>query len=101
VENYVGSKKIVIFLCKKDLDVRYIYFFFFNCFWWTGGPFLYLFSSAAPQWTAYSGVPSHMAAHARTGSPLKAGEIAGFEHRTAGLQSGVATNEPPLLHIIG
>jgi hypothetical protein len=31
-----------------------------------------------------------MAAHPRIGSPLYAGEI-------AGLQSGVATNEPPLL----
>jgi hypothetical protein len=30
-------------------------------------------------------------------SPLWAGEIAGFEPRTAVLQPGVATNEPPLL----
>ncbi len=58
---------------------------------------LYIFSSAAPQRTAYSEVLSQMAAHLRTGSPLQAGEIAGFEPRTAVLQSGVATNEPPLL----
>ncbi len=37
-----------------------------------------------------------MAAHRRTDSPLQAGEIAGFEYRTAGLQSGVTTKEPPL-----
>ncbi len=42
-------------------------------------------------------MPSKMAAHLRTGSPLYAGEIAGFEPRTAVSQSGVATNEPPLL----
>jgi hypothetical protein len=33
-------------------------------------PFLFLFSSAALQRTAYSGVPSKMAAHLRIGSPL-------------------------------
>jgi hypothetical protein len=63
-----------------------------------GGPFLYL-SSAASQRTAYSGVPSQMAAHPRIGSPLKAGEIAGLESGTVGLQSGVVTNEPPLLPV--
>ncbi len=31
---------------------------------------LYKYSSAAPQRTAYSKVPSQMAAHLRTGSPL-------------------------------
>ncbi len=58
---------------------------------------LFIFSSAAPQRTAYSKVPSQMAAHLRTGSPLYAGEIAGFEPRAAFWQSGVATSEPPLL----
>ncbi len=38
-----------------------------------------------------------MAAHLRTGSPLRAGEIAGFEPTIAVLQSGVLTNELPLL----
>ncbi len=56
-----------------------------------------LFFSAAPQRTAYSGVPSQMAAQPRISSPLQAGEIAGFKPGTAGLQFGVATNEPPLL----
>ncbi len=72
-------------------------FFFLHCFWWNRSPYYFTFSSAAPQRTAYSEVPSQMAAHLRTGSPLQAGEIAGFEPRTAVLQSGVATNEPPLL----
>jgi hypothetical protein len=56
---------------------------------------LFIFCSAAPQRTTYSKVPSQMAAHLRTGSLLKAGEIAGFEQRTAVSQSGVATSEPP------
>jgi hypothetical protein len=56
----------------------------------------FIFSSATPQRTAYSEVSSQKAAHLRTGSPLQAGEIAGFEPRTAVLQSRVATNEPPL-----
>jgi hypothetical protein len=60
-------------------------------------PFLYLFSSAAPQRTAYSGVPSQMAAHPRIGSPFLAGEIGGYKPRTAGLQSGVVTNKPSWL----
>ncbi len=38
-----------------------------------------------------------MAAHLRTGNPLKSGEITGFEPRTAVAQSGVATNEQPQL----
>jgi hypothetical protein len=42
-------------------------------------------------------VPSHKTAHLRTDSPLYAGEIAGFEPRTAESQSGVTTNEPTLL----
>ncbi len=58
---------------------------------------VFIFSSAAPQRTAYREVISQMAAKLRTGSPLKTGEIAGFEPRTAVLQSGVPTNEPPLL----
>jgi hypothetical protein len=41
-----------------------------------------LFSSAIPQKTAYSEVPSQIAANVRTGSPL----YAGFEPGTAGLQ---------------
>jgi hypothetical protein len=53
---------------------------------------MYLFSSLTPQRTAYSGVPSQTAAHPRIGSPQLAGELAGFEPGTAGLQSGVATN---------
>ncbi len=56
-----------------------------------------LLFTAASQRTAYSEVPSQMAAYLRTGSQLKAGEIAGFEPRNAVLQSGVASNEPPLL----
>jgi hypothetical protein len=58
---------------------------------------LFIFSSAAPQRTTYREVPSQMKAHLRTGSPLRAGEIAGFEPETAVSQSSVATNEPPLL----
>jgi hypothetical protein len=58
---------------------------------------LFIFSSAAPQRTAYREVPSQMADHLRTGSPLEAGEIVGFEPRTAVSQSVVSTNEPPLL----
>jgi hypothetical protein len=56
-----------------------------------------LISSATPQRTAYCEVPSHMAAHQRIGSPLLAGETAGFEPRIVGFQSGVTINEPPLL----
>ncbi len=37
----------------------------------------FLSSFAASQRTAYSEIPSQMAAHLRTGSPLKAGQIAG------------------------
>jgi hypothetical protein len=37
---------------------------------------------------------SQKAAHLRLGSPLWAGEIARFKPGTAGLQSGVITNEP-------
>jgi hypothetical protein len=58
---------------------------------------LLIFSSVAPQRTAYREVPSKMAAYLRTGSPLKAGEIARFESRTAVSQSSVTTNEPPLV----
>ncbi len=58
---------------------------------------VFTFSSAAAQRTAYSEVPFQMAANLRTGNPPQAGEIAGFEPRTAVSQSGVTTNEPPLL----
>ncbi len=58
---------------------------------------MYLFSSAAPQRTAYSEVLSKMAAPIRIGSPLYAGQIAGFEPGITGLQSCAATNEPLLL----
>ncbi len=63
-------------------------------------PFFFLFSSAAPQRTAYSEVPSQMVYHLRTGNPLQDGEISGFQPWGPwGLQvlSGVATNELPLL----
>ncbi len=56
-----------------------------------------LYSPLPPQRTVYREVPSQMAAHLRTGSRLWAGEIAGFGPRTAVSQSGVTTNEPPLL----
>jgi hypothetical protein len=55
-----------------------------------------LVSYAAPQRKAYSEAPFQMAGHLRTGSPLKTGEIAGFEPEIAGLQSIVTTNAPPL-----
>ncbi len=54
-------------------------------------------SSATPQSSAYSGELSQIAAHLGTGNPLYAGEIAAFEPRTAGLQSGVTAKKPPLL----
>ncbi len=44
---------------------------------------------------------SQKAAHLRTGSPLWAGEIARFKSGTAGLQSGVITNEPLTLFYLG
>ncbi len=53
-------------------------FFFLNCFWWNRSPYC-IFSSAAPQRTAYCEVPSQMAAHLRINNPLQAGEIAGFD----------------------
>jgi hypothetical protein len=58
---------------------------------------LYLFSSASPKRTADSGVPSQMAAHLRTGSPLWSEGFAGFKPETPDLQLGIASNEPPLL----
>jgi hypothetical protein len=45
-------------------------------------PIVFIFSFAAPQKTAYREVPS------QTGNPLLAGQIAGFEPRTAVSQSG-------------
>jgi hypothetical protein len=58
---------------------------------------LFIFSSAALRGQPTVKLLSQMAAHLRTGSPLLAGESAGFKPRTVGLQSGVVTNEPPLL----
>jgi hypothetical protein len=45
-------------------------FFSFIFFGGLEAPFLYLFSSAALQRTAYIGVPLQMVAHPRIGSPL-------------------------------
>ncbi len=75
---------------------RFRIFFFLNCFLVEQKSLLYIFSSAAPQRTAYSEVPSQMAAHLRIGNPLYAEEVAGFKPRTAVSQCGVATTEPPL-----
>ncbi len=64
-----------------------------------GGPealFVYILLGR-PSEDAYSEVPSQVTAHLRTGGPLLAGEIAGYEPRTVSLQSGVTTIEPPLL----
>jgi hypothetical protein len=49
-----------------------------------------------PQRTAYREVPVQISAHLRIFSPLRLGD-AGIEPGTAGLQSGVANNEPALL----
>jgi hypothetical protein len=51
-----------------NLFVKHIFFFFF--FGGTEVPIILYFSSAALQRTAYSEVPSQMAAHLRTGCPL-------------------------------
>ncbi len=45
-------------------------------------------------------VSFQMAAHLKTGSPLKAGKIAGFEPGIASLQAGVATKEPFSQHYV-
>jgi hypothetical protein len=58
------------------------FYLFLNCFYGLQALFCtYLFSSATPQRTAYSEVPvaSQMAFYLRIGSPLQAGEIAGYE----------------------
>ncbi len=86
-----------LFTKFRKIQTELSFFFFLNCFWWNRSPYYFTLSSAAPQRTAYSEVPSQMAAHLRTGSPLQAGEIAGFEPRTAVLQSGITSNELPLL----
>ncbi len=70
-----------------------LFFFFLNCFWWNRSPFC-LYSPLSP----LRGQPTGKC-HPRW-QPIKAGEIAGFEPRSAVLQSGVATNEPPLLPVI-
>ncbi len=67
---------------KSNHLKEYIYFSL-NCFWWTRGPFLYLFSSAAPQRAAYSEVPSQMAAHPRIGVHCRPGR---FPDSNRGLQ---------------
>jgi hypothetical protein len=71
-------------------------FFSLIVFGGTEVPIVYIFlcrpSEDSLQWSAIpDGSPSW------DSSPLWAGEIAGFEPRTAVLQSGVPTNEPPLL----
>ncbi len=60
---------------KKLLKIKYVNrwkFFFFSLIFFLveHKSLLYIFSSAAPQRTAFSKVPSQMAAHLRTGSPL-------------------------------
>jgi hypothetical protein len=72
-------------------------FFSLIVFGGTEVPIVFIFSFAATHKTAYREVPSQMAARLRTGNPLLARQIAGFEPRSAVSQSGIATNEPPLL----
>ncbi len=78
--------------CQQYEPVRKVYIYFFlNCFWWNRSPYYFKFSSAAPQRTAT--VKCHprwqpisgLAVHCRLGRLLDSN------------QSGVATNEPPLL----
>jgi hypothetical protein len=54
-----------------------------------------LFSSAASQRTAYSEVPSQMSVYQGLAAHCRLGRL--LDLNPAGLQSGVATNEPPLL----
>jgi hypothetical protein len=64
---HIQGKSII--MIKIELISRKAFkknFFFLNCSWC----FLYNFSFAAPQRTAYSKVPSQMAAHLMTGSLL-------------------------------
>ncbi len=72
------------------------WFFSLIFFGGTEVPIVFIFSGG-PSEGSLQEVPSQMAAHLRTGNALYAGEIAGPEPRTAVSQSGVATNEPPLL----
>jgi hypothetical protein len=51
------------------------YFFFLSCFLWNRSPFLYIFSSAAPQRTAYSEMPSQIASHLRTAVHCRLGRL--------------------------
>ncbi len=67
-------------------------------------PFLHIFSSAAPQQTSYSEVPTQIAGHLMIDSPLQAREIAGFKPGTAGfslvllpVSHHYSLCEPPLL----
>jgi hypothetical protein len=71
---------------QKDITMLLFCNNFHLFFWWTKSPFC-LFSYAIPQRIVHREVPSQMAAHLRTGSLLKAGEIARFKLGTVGLQS--------------
>jgi hypothetical protein len=62
----VGSQILLL----HDAAGSQIFFYSLIVFGGSRAPLLYLFSSAAPQRTAYSGVSSQMAAHPRIGSPL-------------------------------
>ncbi len=75
--------------CEQLQEIR-LNTFFSCCFWWIRSPFLFLVPSAAPQMTAYSEVPSQMAAHLRIHCGL--GRLPG---------TGVAIIDPPLLHDSG
>ncbi len=61
--------------------------FCIDCFWWTRSPFWFIFSSVAPQRTAYSEEPSRIAAHLRSDIVHRVGweDCRGFEPGTAGL----------------
>jgi hypothetical protein len=61
----------ICYSCTGKISRKVNFFSFFLIFF--GGtevPIILHFSSAAPQRTAYREVPSQMAAHLRTGSPL-------------------------------
>jgi hypothetical protein len=78
---------------RQVLAIHSIFYFLF--------PSLFLFAflvfSVAPQWTAYRELPTQMAAHLRSGCPLK---LARLTDTNPGLESGVATNEPPQLPLV-
>jgi hypothetical protein len=56
-------------------------------------PFSVFILSAALRRTAFNEIPSKLAGHLRTGSPMLAREIAEFKPGSADLQFGVTTNE--------